>query len=277
MRRIEYGIPEILEQEAFGHLHCLYTDIKYVLKVPIVNFIFRALAPYQTFLHIAWHQVRPNMLTTTMEREAEVLRYPDISFHPNTIKKWSDVYSAQTLDHLQKIIFTFNYVNPKLLLIATAWEEALSHRQIKGTSKAESYIKPGIIQGLPNIPLLQVSDAPDSIRELLMDIKNTEHTYDVASDFRALAYYPDFLEVAWKATKPFIGSEEYVLKKNNLVNQARKAVSRMPYPVLITPEHLRYHYPGHDIAGIMGLINMFKHFIAGLLIDLECFRRILNM
>jgi|GEM_PF-4261760 len=36
-----YGVPEVFEHEASGRVHLIYKDIKYVLKVPIVNFIFR--------------------------------------------------------------------------------------------------------------------------------------------------------------------------------------------------------------------------------------------
>jgi hypothetical protein len=41
MVRSGYGVPEIFENEAVGRLSLIYEDIKYVLKVPIVNFIFR--------------------------------------------------------------------------------------------------------------------------------------------------------------------------------------------------------------------------------------------
>lgn len=58
-----YGIPEIFDQEASGPLKDLYSDIQYVLKVPVVNFIFRTLALYEPFLSLAWEQVRPNILT----------------------------------------------------------------------------------------------------------------------------------------------------------------------------------------------------------------------
>jgi hypothetical protein len=40
MVRSGYGVPEIFENEAVGRLSLIYEDIKYVLKVPIVNFIF---------------------------------------------------------------------------------------------------------------------------------------------------------------------------------------------------------------------------------------------
>lgn len=74
-----YGIPEIYEDEANYRLRFIYEDIKFVLKVPIVNFIFRTLAHYEEFLELAWYQIRPNMLTIKVANFANELRHPNIS------------------------------------------------------------------------------------------------------------------------------------------------------------------------------------------------------
>jgi hypothetical protein len=123
----DYGVPEIFEGEATGRLQLIYNDIKHVLKVPIVNFIFRTTALYEPFLFIGWNQVRPNMLTLNMERAAQNLRYPSLSVQIPQIN-WSKYYDLYTIDRIKRVIFTFNYVNTKLLLIASAWSESLSNR-----------------------------------------------------------------------------------------------------------------------------------------------------
>ncbi len=49
MLNTDYGVPEVYEQEAKENLEEIYQDIQAVLKVPVVNFIFRTLALYETF------------------------------------------------------------------------------------------------------------------------------------------------------------------------------------------------------------------------------------
>jgi hypothetical protein len=71
---------------------------KYVLKVPIVNFIFRSLAHYPEFLKIAWGQIRQNMLTVNMEEASKLLRYPKITF-PIAIYQLSEDYNSRTVEH----------------------------------------------------------------------------------------------------------------------------------------------------------------------------------
>ncbi|MFE8699384.1 halocarboxylic acid dehydrogenase DehI family protein [Cytobacillus sp. FJAT-54145] len=270
-----FGLPEIFKEEAKGDLKLVYEDIEYVLKVPIVNFIFRTLGHYEQFLQIGWRQIRPNMLTINIENAAEALRYPNTSFRAPTIS-WNRYYSKETLETIQKIIFTFNYVNTKLLIISTAWEESLGYRSIEGGKPINGLIQPGIISGLPPIKLVHIPQAPPLVQNLLIRIMKKKHAYDAASDYRALAVYPDFLDITWNHIESYIGSDEYVLAANKVKSKAIKMVhQQMPYPVSITPEFLYTMYTPREVAGIMGIISMFSSFIANLVVNGELFRKFL--
>jgi hypothetical protein len=74
-----YSVPEISESAASGSLKAIYADIRHVLKVHVVNVLFRTLAWYEKFLAIGWKQIRPNMLTLEGKRAAEALRYPNLN------------------------------------------------------------------------------------------------------------------------------------------------------------------------------------------------------
>jgi hypothetical protein len=270
-----FGVPEIFEYEAQGILRGVYHDIQYVLKVPIVNFIFRTLSLYDRFLVLAWKQVRPNMLTLNMEKASEQLRYPIISWDIPTIR-WENYYSQQTIDTLRKVIFTFNYVNTKLLLIASAWVECLSNRPIQGNKPLEGYIEPGIIPSLPKIDLVHICEAPIPVQHLLLDIAKKHHSFDVASEFRALANYPEFLSISWNHLKKLVGTEEYELMSSNLKSTSITLVQDMPFPVIINRGMLESSYSMRDIAGIMGVVSMFQNFLPNLIIDGEYLRRIIS-
>ncbi|GEL76876.1 halocarboxylic acid dehydrogenase DehI family protein [Tenuibacillus multivorans] len=270
-----YGVPEIFESEAKGQTSLIYQDIKYVLKVPVVNFIFRTTALYEKFLTIAWNQVRPNMLTVNMEKAAQMLRYPSLSVNSPKID-WGKLYDYEDMIKIKRILFTFNYVNPKLLLIASAWLESLANRPIKGSNKKEGFIIPGVFPSLPQIELMRIPDAPPDVMNLLLDIAEKHQSFDVASDFRALAYYPKFLGVSWEYLKNYVGSDEYNMMSSRLKTQATQLSHQMPYPVTIDRKELEKYYSNNEIAGIYGIVSMFQNVLADLVIDGEYLRRMVE-
>lgn len=112
----QYGIPEVFESEAEGMVKDIYNDIKYVLKVLVVNFIFRALANYPEFLAQAWEQVRPSMLSVDMEHAANRLRHPYISFPVYPVNLLGK-YDLSTIKQIREELFVFRYVNPSFCLL----------------------------------------------------------------------------------------------------------------------------------------------------------------
>lgn len=269
-----YGVPEIFEYEAKGSLKAVYADIQNVLKVPIINFIFRTLAWYERFLTVGWKQVRSNMLTFEGKRAAEALRYPDLGV-PVPKVDWFRYYEKSTLDRLQATVVTFNYVNPKLLLIASAWAESLGDRPNSGKSKVKGTIQPGILPDLPPIHLIQIPEAPPPIRSLLLDIAKKHHHYEASSDYRALAHYPQFLRLSWEYLSDYIGTEEYMSLRGKLLSRSIHLTKELPYPVTIDRSMLEEYYNPAEIAGIMGIVSMFQSVLPDLIIDGEFFRRIL--
>lgn len=271
-----YGVPEIFEAEATGALKELYTDIKYVLKVPIVNFIFRTLALYEPFLTFAWQQARPNCLTYEFIHAADTLTHPPINLEVPSIN-WSTYYNDKGIHLIKGILEVFSIVNPKLLIIASAWSEALANRPNQGTNNVTGVLETGVPSNLPPIKLVQVPDAPESTRQLMLDIAQKHQAYDVASDFRALAHFPHFLGYSWSHLRPYVGSDSYNVLTAYLKTKAIEATKQLPYPVTINRFDLEQIYSPQDIAGIMGLVNMYQNFIPGLIIDIEYFQHMIYL
>lgn len=271
-----YGIPEVFESEAKGIVKETFDDIKVVLKVPVVNFVFRALAHYPDFLVLAWESVRANLLTVNMEQAAEHLRQINITAQVPVID-WGHYYDEATLNHIKKVVYVFRYVNPKLLLMLSSWSESLANRPIRGLTTYPQFIKPGIINGLPDIQLVHIPEAPEQVQNLLFNIAKGHRTFDVASDFRALAYYPKFLSTSWPSLKRYVKTAEYDLFSAQLKKQAIQiAHKQMPFSVDMDRGKLEQLYTPAEIAGIFGLVSLFHQFIPGLIIDSEFFWRILN-
>ncbi|MDP4090412.1 MAG: halocarboxylic acid dehydrogenase DehI family protein [Bacillota bacterium] len=270
-----YAVPEILDENISGSLKELYDDIKCVLKVPMVNFIFRTLALYESFLSLGWSQVRPNMLTENMEECSRTLGNPDMSAVVPKIN-WQHYYDTAQIMNIRKIVSTFNYANPKLLIIASAWAEALSERPVCGETTVKGELAPGIQPNLLEINLIEYCEAPLSIRGLYEDIARVHGSFDIASDFRALANFPSFLIESWKHLRPYVQSDEYEKLKSDIKKLSVKMSHSMPFPVTVSRDNLKQMYNPKDIAGIMGIVSMFQNFLPGLIIDGEFLRRMLE-
>lgn len=273
---MQYGIPEIYEYEAEGVVQDLYRDIKYVLKVPIVNFIFRALANYPDFLMIGWEQVRANMLSINSESAATQLRFPGLTV-ANAYNQFRKCYDDNTLNQIKNIIKTFQYVNPKLLLIASAWSESLGNRPIVSGMKDHGTIVPGVLDTLPQINLIHIPHASCYVQQLLQDIAKHHQSFDVASDYRALANFPDFLTLSWSYLKPYLDTDEYTVMSARLLKQSiALAHENMPYPVTLNTDQLSTIYSPAEISGIMGLVLLFQRFLPGLIVEVEYMRRLIE-
>jgi hypothetical protein len=192
---------------------------------------------------------------------------------PLDLGAWYDPHTAETI---RRTIFTFNYVNTKLLLIASAWAESLANRPIAGGEAVQGYISPGVLPYLPEITLVHMNEAPASIRRLLRDIAEKHHALDVASEFRTLAKYPLFLESAWMQLRDYVGTDRYSLLQSQIAGQSIKLARQMPFAVTINRQTLEPFFSLPDIAGIMGIVTMFQHFLPGLIIDGEYFRRLIG-
>lgn len=273
---MQFGIPEVFESDAEGIVKEIYEDIKYVLKVPIVNFIFRALANYPEFLRYAWDEVRPNMLTINMETAANELRYPAINTQvpPYTL---AQDYDPQMIETIRKILSTFQYVNPKLLLIANAWAEALADRPISPQKGNLGFIEPGVFRHAIPIQLVHIPSSPLYLKQLFYDIAKVHHAYDVASDYRALAVYPRFLETTWHSLKDYLASDEYTLLKSNLLTKSISLTQQtMSFGVCMNQYNLTSFYSSSQLAGIMGLVSYFQNFLPGLIVENEYMRRMID-
>ncbi len=270
-----YAVPEVSEDCASGPLRELYEDIKLVLKVPVINSVFRTLACYDRFLFLAWNQIRPSLLTLNFEEAAETLRHFNISV-VNPITDWHIYYSDIQINIIINIIRSFNYANAKLLLMVCAWAESLSERPIYGAGNNKGRIKPGVIPEFPDIKLIEFNETPLNIKELYEDIAKTCCEFSIASDFRVLANYPSFLIESWKGLRPYVNSQEYRELKSGIKSKAVELIHSMPFAVTIDKEILEKLYTPKDIAAIIGFISMFQDTLPGLIINGEFFKKIIE-
>jgi hypothetical protein len=110
----------------------------------------------------------------------------------------------------------------------------------------------------------------------LLDIAKVHQAYDVASDFRVLANYPDFLGESWNHLREYVGTDEYNMIAAKLKSYSIDMAHQMPFPVTVSRHTLTPYYSDSDLAGIMGIVSMFQNFLPGLIIDGEYLRRLIR-
>lgn len=215
-------LGEVMPDQADRRVRDIYDDLKQSLRVPFVNFVFRVLAQEPDYLESEWRRVRSIVRTAEFERLADELRGRGL---PATRPDAAGVEWA-TLGPLERITaFTdsIHYVLPKLLLIATIFSERLAAgdrlRELPPTAAAAE-IPGGPAAGTAGAPLVDPQQASGRLAELFAEIRTRHGHPGVASYYRGLGNWPEFLDALWTRVAPLVGSEEYHRSRETLTETA---------------------------------------------------------
>lgn len=235
-REIVALLPEVMPEDAGEAIRPVYEDIRKTLRVPFVNFIFRTLANEPDYFRAAWAGVRPVARTRDFEQAADALRSQALveprPEAPGVV--WSTLGEA---DQARAFTRSILYVLPKLLLVATAFAEALD--AASGASDApEAPASPagprgdrlpyGVPEDRVQVPMVAPERADEKVKALFEAIKQQHGHPGVASYFRSLAQWPDLLEAVWERIAPQVNSDRYRERKQHLVGEARRRVAKWP-------------------------------------------------
>lgn len=216
-------LPDIMPQQANERIKPIYDDIQQVLRVPIVNLIFRSLANYPDYLQSAWQQIRPLAGSRTFEQAADELR--SLALLTPSLELPSQTSIPSDAERLRSFNDTIHYVLPKLLLIATALSKTPLEQAAKKPASTPSIdltsVASGIAEGTGKVEMIDPSQADERVRALFESVKERHSHPLVSSYFRGLANWPDFLESAWSAIEPHIGGTEYEHRKHALIARAQ--------------------------------------------------------
>ena len=224
-------LPDIMSQQADERIKPIYEDIQQVLRVPIVNLIFRTLANYPDYLEAAWRELRPLANSREFEQAADDLRARALL--PQSSEP-SDMRTKQPADmeKLRAFNDTIHYVLPKLLLIVTALAKSLAEQ---GATISSSNLKRDfsamsacIAEGTEKVEMVDPEKADERVHALFEEIKNKHAHTLVSSYYRGLANWPDMLEAIWKTIAPYVGEGEYEGKRQSLIDYARLHVDNWP-------------------------------------------------
>jgi hypothetical protein len=261
-----------------------FRDIKNALRVPIVTLIFQAWAAVPRFLDIVWRRLRPNVLSQSFAELADRLGADvqagtmqwGVGNHAAALR--GRAVSEAEIARMREVIELFAQVNPKLAILASAVDQALAGTPVggagsKGPKRDEDSERPREFRGV-RFGLVEEKEAPPRVRAIYEDMRATLHLPFIETEYKAMASYPDWLEVWWRDCKPKLTEPRYELLARALRAEASKAAHELPHGLFLGGELLdSYGIDEEKRAELKSTTATFVRQLPTLIINVELARR----
>ena len=267
----------VAEYAADGEVERVYHEIRQTLRVRGINLIFRTWAGHHGLLPILWDTVRPNAETRIFENGADQLRSAAVELAKSIgdldAKRRTSLGQSQAFQ-IHAAMKLYHYINPKLLLFASAVRQGLDgDLSIKPYSATDPVER--IAVGVPaEMAALEMEDEKPSSKELQAifdDIVETLSLRSINSDYRTLALWPNYLDAVWRQLKPKIQTATYVAAADHLRERSRSLAADLPYPVPLS--RARLEGEGIDFDQTLQSCEGFERLLPGLIINVAlCLR-----
>ena len=207
-------VTAVSEDQATGKTAEIFLDIKKTMQIPLITSIWRGLAGMNNSLEDVWILTKPIYLSGTPELALNHM-LNSISF-PLPTKFNSEKFNAEDLKHIKDIIKVYTKSNGMNLMALSAF--------IKSEYKPRvviSNITPKIVEA--SFPrLLNKEEISNKNWEIvkkvnsLGGIKNKDN--HVATLWRHLSYWPNFLDKAYENIKIFESNGDLMKTQNDVLN-----------------------------------------------------------
>ncbi len=233
------------DAEAQEAQRLLAEEIRAAFRNPIVPLLVRRLgAGYPAYLERAWRDLKPNVLSRAFERRADELRAAAVraaaavgAVAPGAFREAlrQRALSTTVVDDIVRAVDIAHYLNPKLLIAATALDLALNNEPVGGAADLSPEEREALPAGLPpeaaELAVLGDAEAPGRVLRVWNDAVATLELPGVTEDLRAIGRWPDFLELAWATAKPLVGRPEVA----PLGAIAEEGARRLPFRITVGP------------------------------------------
>jgi hypothetical protein len=268
-------IPENLAEPA---LKRMYEDTKATLQVPWMGVVTMAFARHPRFYAALWGGLRDLSASAEFLAACRELRQeaeaPSLGA-PSILQKLHELgYTEPEIAEIRALIEIFSHGNMPYLLIATAARILLEGNEI-GTSRsiskpAQSCHGPAVGRSLV---LMEPHHAERQLQDLYEDLKSTLGLPFLNTDYRALARWPSYFDVAWRSLKPLIGVSIYDEAVERVHKKAVALVLSLPNPAGLTSVSL-VAAADQDIgaASVLGVVRLFQWLLPGLIVNVAYLR-----
>ncbi len=263
----------------------VYRDIKESLRIPFVNIIFQAYAAVPRFLDFVWRRLRPSMLAVRfVDDAARIGAMADRGVESWPISNHAAQLRARNLGEadvrkMREIADLFHQVDPRLLIIAHGVRLALSGEEVGGVGSFgprsdEDKERVGTDFRGVNVQKTDDNEAPLRVRTIFEEIKTATGAPVLATDYRAMASWPDWLEVWWKDCKAALRDPRYAALREELGDAARRLARSLPHHLNLSADLLDgYGVDASERTRIAAVNRAFCDLLPGLIVNMAVARR----
>jgi hypothetical protein len=231
-------VAAITEANATGEIAEIFADIRRVLRVDVVNLIWRHLATIPGALPRAWGSLRPLYVDGTIGAEAAAL-HGDLDF-PRLPPFPREVLAAvglldDDIRTIRNILAAYDRTNAMALVALSA---LLLHLEDKPLRLAPSSRGAGAAREplplIPLPPLLNLADMPPATAELVLTLNRLGTRRDnpiLASMYRHLAYWPSYLSLTWAFIAPLDADGSLARSIDDAIAKAQTRAARHVMPL----------------------------------------------
>jgi hypothetical protein len=232
-------VPAIAEAAATGKTAALFADIRKVYGVNVVNLIWRHLATIDGALAHVWGAVRPLYADGTIAREAKSLRadlaVPAAPEMPRCVLESAGL-AAEDRHGIGRVMAAYDRTNAMALLALSAARARLAGQGGSPWRPGQEGPPPEASLVLP--PLLDLAAlAPETaaLVTALNRMGSDQAEPVLASMWRNLAHWPQFLALAWPVLAPLHADGRLVRAVAGGLALARSRAASLPCVAQVPP------------------------------------------
>jgi hypothetical protein len=254
----------------------IYELVTRKMRVGRVPLLFKALAAEKALVP-CWNAIRPAIRVRAFEEAADDLRARAARFAVDlgcplieTQLEWAG-YDVDEIDEIRGQVDVFHYLDAKLLMAVAVLAQGLSGGVggVPRGPRGEQRVPRGVPQEMDPIELVP-EEANGGLAKVFRGIRNHLGLGLVPTDFRALARWPKYLELAWADARKRDDEPAARSALKDLSAQADEAARQLPVRVQIPQQALRA--AGADPARVAGMVDRFRRALPGLVLDLALFK-----
>lgn len=271
-------VGEVMPDEAQGRIAEIYEDVRCTLRVPFVNYVFRATANFPEVFDGLWQELRGVARRAEFERTADSLREQaaagDLADEVGS-PAVEDAVDEDGQRRAEAFNETIHYVLPKLLLVASGFALILDDDVPDGSPPDLGAALPyGPADGSQALAMVGPDEAGDRVTELYEDIQDRHGHPGVASYYRALAQWPRLLEAVWDAVRPVVGDASYRRLTAELTVTAQDAAREL---LVGCRTRRQLGLPTDESRDVRDLVEVFRvRLVPDLLVDVTLIRPLLG-
>ncbi len=262
----------VTEQQAGPEIGSLYREIRTELGLPFVPLLYQVYGSYPQFLKLHWASFRSIAGSGEFLQLAERLR-ADAYTRAHNYFDITDI-SAKLIElefsegaerELKAVIEMFNFSNPLLLLISAAQQQAFDGPI--GTGQA-SRSRPERSE-FEVRPIFVAEDTEEAApRRVFEALKHVQGLALVPLEMRALARWPDFLQLHWENLRPQLESPLYLECEFGIHESAWSLARELPGSMETTLDQMTAAgMSEEDVASVVRLTQAFTKCMSSTLLN----------